>query len=1367
MKKGISIVLVFALFLALFPAVAVVANAAHSVVMTADEFIDYLQYVVDRGDSRYDSGGQQSIGKYDGTYIYFDCWGLGESIICTKGKIVYNRDTTLNPWNLWDTSCGCGSRDGDWLEDQCQLSSDFSNMVPGEWLFVEDSSGRCYHVGYYIGNGKVIESTTDGSYNTQISTIDSNGHSNLRGSSWKWTFHGKVPWIEYVAESYINKCTSLSSYCSISSSTKTTIKTLPCSKSTSSDSEDIATISPGTLLTATKIYKNTAGNYWYRVSYNGKDGFVYSGDTTVSSFLTDDVTISGVTAPTSLKQGSSFVIGGLISSKNNILSTVAAYVYPGSAASGTASTGTSVNVSTYSYSLKGSTVDTGVVFNSLGTGSYTYCIFATAKSYYCTDGKTLQSKSTSKTLHTSRFSVESNSTPPPSPHTCDMNGGYAFVEAVHPHYKCYYCSVCGTAQRNYQEPTTRADCADCYPAQVSASSSSVSLDLCGTASKTITFTCSGGLPSTYTLQFSYSKSNLSMAYGSWYGDSIDVTITGLQQCTEDVIVKLIDSTNNDAVLYEMTVWVYVNDLDHTWGSWHTTSNATCTESGSAERSCTRCGKTETKTLSAIGHNWSAWETRYDANCTDEGRLERYCSNCGSIEAYTTPALGHNYVDGLCIRCGAEEPGYCIARGTCGDNLTWVLDNNGVLTVSGTGAMDNYTSCFGGGNYAPWESVATAIYHVVFKEGVTSIGDYAFYKYSYLKSVTIPDSVTSIGEDSFFGCTGLTSMTIPGNVTSIGKWAFGDCTALTNVTILNGVLNIGSCAFYGCSGLKSITIPNSVTSIGGSAFCDCTSLASVSIPSSVTSIGSLAFYGCSALSGIWVDSQNAVYSSDKFGVLYSKDKSKLIMAPEYALLGDYVILSHVTSIEDRAFQGCVGLTSITIPNGVTNIDESTFMDCTELTSVIIPANVTSIGDSAFSGCTALAGVLIPSSVKNIGWYAFSGCTGLKSITIPESVSGIGCGAFRNCTGLTNISIPSSVTSIEYATFSGCVGLTNVTIPSSVTSIGEAAFRDCSGLTRLTIPSSVTSIGVAAFFNCTGLTSVTIPANVTSIGAYAFASCTSLTFVIFPETLTEIGFDAFRNCMALTGAYFYGDALQLGQAFFCYDEETAVYARIPGLTLYYMPGRSGWTSPTYGEEAYPTALWCGEISCPGAQFTDQPDASNWAHKGLDFCIARGLLSGTSDTTVSPNVTMNRAMLVTVLYSLEGKPEVTAENPFTDVENDRWFSKPVIWAAANGIVSGAGNGKFNPFGNVTREQIAVMLRSYARYKNFDTSASVELSPYPDAGSTSGWAKDALCWAVAEGLISGAASGGAMYLNPKNNATRAQVATILMQFVTKVAKD
>ena len=204
--------------------------------------------------------------------------------------------------------------------------------------------------------------------------------------------------------SYIGKCSSEPAYCSLEIAKTTTIKTLPCSKDTCADSGDIATLSSGTL-TATRIYKNTANNYWYKVSYNGKDGYIYSGDTKVVKFLTDDVGISGVSAPTTLSQGSSFSIAGTISSKYNVLSNVSAYVYPGSATSGSASTGTSANVSTYSYSLTGSAVDSGVVFGSLSAGSYTYCISATAKSYYCTDGKNLQSNTTKKTLHTSGFAV--------------------------------------------------------------------------------------------------------------------------------------------------------------------------------------------------------------------------------------------------------------------------------------------------------------------------------------------------------------------------------------------------------------------------------------------------------------------------------------------------------------------------------------------------------------------------------------------------------------------------------------------------------------------------------------------------------------------------------------------------------------------------------------------------------------------------------------------------------------------------------------------------------------------------------------------------------------------------------------------------
>ena len=135
-------------------------------------------------------------------------------------------------------------------------------------------------------------------------------------------------------------------------------------------------------------------------------------------------------------------------------------------------------------------------------------------------------------------------------------------------------------------------------------------------------------------------------------------------------------------------------------------------------------------------------------------------------------------------------------------------------------------------------------------------------------------------------------------------------------------------------------------------------------------------------------------------------------------------------------------------------------------------MTSIGSNAFNGCTGLTSISIPSSVTSIGDYAFYRCTGLTSITIPSSVTSIGNSAFSSCTGLTSISILSGVTTIERRVFAACTGLTSITIPSSVTSIRSRAFMDCSRLTSVTIPSSVTSIEDGAFYSCTGLTSVTV-------------------------------------------------------------------------------------------------------------------------------------------------------------------------------------------------------------------------------------------------------------------------------------------------------
>ena len=208
--------------------------------------------------------------------------------------------------------------------------------------------------------------------------------------------------------------------------------------------------------------------------------------------------------------------------------------------------------------------------------------------------------------------------------------------------------------------------------------------------------------------------------------------------------------------------------------------------------------------------------------------------------------------------------------------------------------------------------------LVIPDGVTSIGNYAFYIYSDLTSVVIPNSVTSIGYRAFEGCSSLTSVEIPNSVISIGDWAFLNCSGLTSVVIPNSVTSIGEGAVAGCSSLTSVVISNSVTSIGYEAFYGCSSLTSVEIPNSVTSIGSYAFYGCS------------------------------------------------------------GLTSVVIPNSVTSIGESAFSGCSGLTSVEIPNSVTDIWGYAFSGCSGLTSVEIGSSVTSIGWYAFSGCSSLTNL-----------------------------------------------------------------------------------------------------------------------------------------------------------------------------------------------------------------------------------------------------------------------------------------------------------------------------------------------------------------------------------------------------
>ncbi|MCD8090636.1 MAG: leucine-rich repeat domain-containing protein [Clostridiales bacterium] len=324
--------------------------------------------------------------------------------------------------------------------------------------------------------------------------------------------------------------------------------------------------------------------------------------------------------------------------------------------------------------------------------------------------------------------------------------------------------------------------------------------------------------------------------------------------------------------------------------------------------------------------------------------------------------------------------FCISvnaasSGSCGTNVTYTLDDDGILTISGSGAMKNYSSYSDSENYtdAPWYSAKSYIKSVIIEDGVTSIGNAAFYQCSNMKSITIADSVTSIGRYAFFACS-----------------------SLTNISLPNCLISIDNYAFYGCSGLESITIPSSVTSIGNCVFQSC---------------------GCFII----VDKENEAYCSID-GVLYDKSLTCLIKYPSVKTETSFIMPATVKRISAYAFQSCSNLTNIDVSDNVTYIGEGAFLWCTSLKSIEIPYGVKTIYANTFYYCSSLESVVISDSVTAVGEWAFSFCTSLKNVEIrsnylrAETNSFFGCNAvevvYRRKNGTYGgLSFSSSTTSYD--------------------------------------------------------------------------------------------------------------------------------------------------------------------------------------------------------------------------------------------------------------------------------------------------------------------------------------------------------------------
>ncbi len=444
--------------------------------------------------------------------------------------------------------------------------------------------------------------------------------------------------------------------------------------------------------------------------------------------------------------------------------------------------------------------------------------------------------------------------------------------------------------------------------------------------------------------------------------------------------------------------------------------------------------------------------------------------------------------------------------------------------------------------------------------------------------------------------------------------------------------------------------------------------------------------------------------------------------ECAGLTSVTIPGGVTSIGEDAFSYCEGLTSVTIPGSVTSIGEHAFFFCKGLTSVTIPRGVTCINEGVFYDCTSLTGITIPDGVTSIGGSAFSGCTSATGVTIPDSVTSIGSDAFSRCSALTNVVIPDSVTSIASRAFSGCTSLTSVTIPNSVPSIGEYVFSNCTSLPSVTIPDGATSIAVGLFNHCEALTSVTLPSGVTSIGKDAFCGCKALTSVTIPSSVTSIGEDAFRFVPGILTDVYYGGSEAQWKAIEVSNIGNGV---LNTAKLHYnssAPAGSTTPAPTVGG------------------FTDVKESDYFAQPVL-WAVEKGVTSGTSANTFSPNQTCTTGQILTMIWAANGSPKTSGGNPFTDVKESDYFYQAALWAKEKGLVSGAQLNGGNP---CTRGSTVEYLWKLAG------SPDAGESKFADAGAYS----KAVAWASSRGITGGTSD---TTFSPGQTCTRGQIMTFL----------
>ncbi|MBQ8833656.1 MAG: leucine-rich repeat protein [Oscillospiraceae bacterium] len=532
-----------------------------------------------------------------------------------------------------------------------------------------------------------------------------------------------------------------------------------------------------------------------------------------------------------------------------------------------------------------------------------------------------------------------------------------------------------------------------------------------------------------------------------------------------------------------------------------------------------------------------------------------------------PQLGENETE-------RDELTSVVAQGKL-ENITWMLESDGKLTISGEGDMPHCQL----ETDVPWLEYSDQITSAVIEKGITTVGIFCFYQCLKLESVSIPEGVTSIGNHAFEWCRKLKEVILPDSVKSIGLMAFYNCDGMETLE-LGGVEMIANDAFNMCRSLTEVTFPATLTEMKNYSFACCDSLTTITFEGDAPTFSGQPFSGTGSFPNETVTAyypgDNATWTSDVMtdlgGDIDWKTTGGETVEPEPETIGGNCgkEITNLTWTLDEA-TGTLTVSGTGEMQGVSSWVYTPWAEyADQIKTVVLEEGVVSVGSSMFGGLTELEGISFPSTLRWIQDAAFEMTTSLKSVTFPETLESIGSHAFWG-SGLTEVTVPEN-TKVYAKAFAECQSLTKVTLEAGFEG-GEEVFAYCPGLTDVTVKEGVTALSASMFANCTGLESVVIPGTVEQLGWGVFDYCTALSDVTLEDGVKVIGPWVFRGCTALTEIEIPGSVETMEQAVFNYCENLEEIRFLGGapdiddsafstlkVTAYYPSGVESWNDDT---------------------------------------------------------------------------------------------------------------------------------------------------------------------------------------------------------------